>query len=117
MGGVEKFLIYNKNNHALYALLMKAVPELSQAQIRLILCMNKKRYQAIDLAYHLQMTPQSAGQLIKRSSHLLEALEVDPDDRRGRKYKLSEEGLTVLALLKEALETDEAKAILSGKRR
>jgi len=112
MGGIEKFLIYNKNNHALYALLKKAVPGLSQAQIRLILCMNKKSYQAIDLAYRLQVTPQSAGQLIKRSSHLLEALEIDLDDRRGRTYKLSEDGFAFLALLKEALETGKAKAIL-----
>ena len=60
----------------------------------------------------LNMTPQSAGQLIKKSESLVQMKEIDQDDRRTRTYQLSQEGMDILMQLKEVLESSAAQEIL-----
>jgi len=117
MDSVGRFLAYHKRDRALYALLAVAVKGygLSHAHIRLTLHMRKGTCRVADMAHALRIMPQTVGQTLKKcvSMGLMEVGEKDEDDTRLRAYQLTEKGHHVLSLLKDALDTDEAQALLN----
>lgn len=116
MDAIGKFLNHHKRDRALYALLNDALDgyTLTEAQIRLILHMRGGTLRIADIAHELRIMPQTVGQTIKKSvaMGLLEAGELDEDDTRKRAHLLTAEGRMVLHLLKTALETEKAQALL-----
>ena len=121
MTSVEKFLAYHRRDNALYTLLRAALGQddhdLSRAQIRIVLHMKKGSLLVWELASILDITPQTAGQTLRKcvEAGLVEVKEGDEDDARSRTHGLTEAGFEALRLLEAILETKEVQAMIEMK--